>query len=340
MMRKCALLIVWCGPALAALIQFGPETLVKAGGADIVVSGYSVPSYADWNNDGAPDLIIGEGSGGLTPKVRVYLNTGSAAAPAFSNYFFAQADGMDLTAPGSGCMGIFPRTVQWDGDTNKDLLAGQADGTIKVYRNVRDDAAPSFDAGAFLQIGAAGAKTTVDVGDRAAVTLVDWNNDGRLDLLIGSLAGQVHILLNQSTNAEPDFISDILVQDNGGALSVSSGRASPVVFDADFDGKKDLVVGNTEGQILCYTNVASDAAPAFAGAVALLSEGAPIDLAGTPRSRPFVCDWNGDAFPDLLVGAGDGEVHLFLGLPEPAPLLVVLLLALTRAARLRLQGRA
>ena len=82
--------------------DFGPEELVQAGGSDLTVSGYSVPSYWDWDNDGLPDLIVGEGSGSYTAKVRVYLNTGSVSSPSFSTYFYAQSGGSDLTVPGGG----------------------------------------------------------------------------------------------------------------------------------------------------------------------------------------------------------------------------------------------
>jgi hypothetical protein len=46
------------------------------------------------------------------------------------------------------------------------------------------------------------------------------------------------------------------------------------------------------------------------------SDGVPIDLAGSVRSRPSVCFWTGDGYPDVLIGAGDGKVHLFQGIPE------------------------
>jgi len=60
----------------------------------------------------------------------------------------------------------------------------------------------------------------------------------------------------------------------------------------------------------------------FAGYALVTSEGTPIDLAGTPRSRPFVCTWTGDGrfgprdgYRDLLVGSGDGKVRLYRGVP-------------------------
>jgi hypothetical protein len=88
-----------------------------------------------------------------------------------------------------------------------------------------------------------------------------------------------------------------------------------VVADLDGDGRKDLLSGNTNGQLVYYLNLGTDETPDFASVGAYLtSGGSPIDLLGTPRSRPFLGDWNADGQADLLVGAGDGRVHLFPGL--------------------------
>jgi hypothetical protein len=86
-------------PAVADL-YLGPEQLVQAGGADIQVPGYSVPSLAYWDGDDLMDLIVGEG--GDPGKVRVYLNVGAPGAPQFSDFFYAQSEGADLTVPGGG----------------------------------------------------------------------------------------------------------------------------------------------------------------------------------------------------------------------------------------------
>jgi hypothetical protein len=103
-------------------------------------------------------------------------------------------------------------------------------------------------------------------------------------------------------------------------LSVPTGRSSPVIRDLDGDGKKDLLVGNTEGQLLFYRNTGSDGAPSFSGYIEIQAAGVPINLPGTPRSRPFVCDWTGDGLLDVLIGSGDGKVRLYQGLYEPGDL--------------------
>ncbi len=85
---------------VAGQLDLGPEELVQAGGVDIDVPGYSIPSFAHWNEDGLPDLIVGEGT--TTGRVRVYLNVGTLPDPQFNAWFYAQSNGSDLTVPGSG----------------------------------------------------------------------------------------------------------------------------------------------------------------------------------------------------------------------------------------------
>ena len=311
-------------PAFGDGLMLGPEQIVQAGGAPLTVSGYAVPSFVDWNNDGLNDLVVGEGGGGFNGKVRVYLNMGSVGSPSFSTYSYAQANGSDLTVPSSGCLGAFARTTYWDGDGRKDLLIGQADGAVRLFTNVGTENVPTFDGGAFLQVGQPGSKVNINVGARATPTVIDWNNDGKKDLAVGGLDGKLHLFLNEGTDASPDFRAQIFAQMNGTDLLVPTGRSSPVILDLNGDGKKDLLSGNTEAQLLLYVNTGTDAAPSFSAYTAVTSDGVPIDLPGQLRSRPSVCDWTGDGLPDFLLGAGDGKVHLYQSVPEPAAGLVLL----------------
>ena len=210
--------------------------------------------------------------------------------------------------------------VYWDADERKDLLIGLSDGLLRLYLNVGTDDAPTFDGGTLLQVGEPELKTDIDVGARATPTVVDWNNDGRRDLVVGALDGMIRFFLNEGTDTEPDYVTAQYVQASGGDLDVPSNRSSPAVCDADGDGMKDLLVGNTNGELLLYTNIGSDDAPTFGDPMYVWSAGAVLDLPGTPRSRPFVCDWTGDGLLDVLIGAGDGLVHLYEGREMPGDL--------------------
>lgn len=305
----------------ASLLRLGPEELLQADGFDIQVPGYSVPSLADWNNDGLMDLIVGEGNYANPGKVRIYLNVGTESQPQFFDYSYAQCAGADLTVPASGCLGCFPRVVYWDMDARKDLLIGLADGTVAIFGNMGTDDNPAFIPGVRVQVTSPG--FDLDVGNRATPTFLDWNSDGMTDLVVGGLDGRIHLYINCGCGGPvpPKFyftdpIGDFALED-GWDLTVPSARSSPAVLDLDGDGRKDLLTGNTEGELLLYLNVGTDVNPEFSGYSLVESDGVPINLAGSPRSRPFLCDWTGDGYLDVLIGAGDGKIHLYQSVPQP-----------------------
>jgi len=104
---------------------------------------------------------------------------------------------------------------------------------------------------------------------------------------------------------------------------VPGGRSSPAVADLDGDGLRDLLVGNTYGQLLFYKNIGLESLPIFSGYTPATSAGAPIDLPGSLRSRPSVCHWTGDGhfgprdgYWDVLVGSGDGKIRLYRGISK------------------------
>jgi len=200
--------------------------------------------------------------------------------------------------------------VDWDADERKDLIVGHTDGTIKIYLNVNTDENPQFDGGTFLQVGSPGSKINIDVGSRATPKVIDWNDDGKRDLVVGALDGQIRVYINEGTGTAPDYRTTQFVQEGGSAMVVPSARSSPEVLDLDEDGRKDIL---TNGQLVFYSNAGTDAAPTFSGYEYVEADGVPIDLPGTPRSRPYVCDWTEDGFLDVLVGAGDGLVRLYSG---------------------------
>ena len=229
------------------LPELAADSPIPSQGAPLTVPGYSVPALGDWNSDGLPDLLIGEQDSPSLGKLRVYPNTGSRKAPVYDAYHYVQYADEDLSEPCTGCLGLFPRVADWNQDGELDLLLGLADGRVKVFLNTstgqQAGAEPVLGEPIVLEAGDAGAKTTIDVGDRATLEAVDWNNDGRVDLVAGGLDGKVRVYLNSSATGSPNLNSPILVQAGAGDLSVPSGRASVSVHDLNGDGRKDLFVG-------------------------------------------------------------------------------------------------
>jgi hypothetical protein len=204
--------------------------------------------------------------------------------------------------------------VDADLDGRKDLLVGEAEGNIRLYLNVNTDADPSFDGGTLLEAGPAGSKAVIDVGQRTTPVVIDWDSDGRRDIIVGAKDGFVRLYRNTGTDAAWDLAAAEIIQDSAADLVVPSFRSSPHVEDLDGDGRKDMLLGNTAGQIVVYTNTGTDAEPAFSGYSAVESDNSAIDLPGDWRSRPFLCDWNEDGIRDMLVGYGDGLVRLYIGM--------------------------
>jgi len=207
--------------------------------------------------------------------------------------------------------------VDWNNDGKKDLVTGTYPGQILLFLNQGTDAAPVFNSTAYIQVGG----STFDCGTRSMIDVVDWNNDGRKDLLCGEYYGRVYLLLNTGAEATPSFAVSTFVQNGGSTLDVGT-MAHPVAVDWDGDGRKDLLVGSDGGTVQYFRNVGTDGAPSFSGAdLLVLDNGATLD-AGS-KSRPEVVDWNGDGRPDLLAGCEAGTVHLFTAIDPNLPSLQV-----------------
>lgn len=184
-----------------------------------------------------------------------------------------------------------------------------------IHLNVGTPTAPLFDIGERVQVGPPGNKADIDVGGRATPEVVDWNEDGFFDLLVGSIDGKLRLYYNEIGELPPGFRHTIFIGDGSGQLVVPLGYSSPTMADFDGDGAKDLVCGNSEGELYFYRNLGTHAAPAFGVGVRCESLSVPIDLGNGSRARPFAWEWDGDGHADLLVGSGQGKVHIFLGQP-------------------------
>lgn len=92
----CSVVLAAAFLALASPPVFQNAVFVEAGGVDIKVSYYGSPCIYDWNGDGLKDLIVGEFTYG---NIRLYMNSGTNAAPVFTTYTLMTADGVAITLP-------------------------------------------------------------------------------------------------------------------------------------------------------------------------------------------------------------------------------------------------
>lgn len=137
------------------------------------------------------------------------------------------------------------------------------------------------------------------VNGRAVPFLVDFDNDGDLDMLTADDQGQIELFANMDAAGR-----NRLYFDQG--VPLAPAGIAPFVVDWNNDGRKDLVVGQSDGMVKLFANVGLEEAPVFDEGVELLALPVGLDAA------PAVADWNGDGAKDLLVGNAAGQVLLFV----------------------------
>ena len=85
---------------------------------------------------------------------------------------------------------------------------------------------------------------------------VDWDGDGKLDLIVGNFPGTFYWFKGQGKGKfEP---TPELLLSGGKPLKLPGVHSDPFVIDWDGDGKKDLLVGQfRQGKIRVYKNLGS-----------------------------------------------------------------------------------
>lgn len=182
------------------------------------------------------------------------------------------------------------------------MLSGSWPGELYVFYRKSDD---TFAACETLK-DKKGKK--INVGSASHLHAAD--GDGDLDLLVGNISGEVHLIINSGTKEKPVFESSEKLKADGKTIMAKHGDAGPAVVDWNGDGKLDLLVGSGEGSVYWYQNRGSSQKPILAAGKVLVP--APTQSGGTQsnektlpcQTRVKVCvvDWNGDGRQDLLVG--------------------------------------
>lgn len=189
----------------------------------------------------------------------------------------------------------YPSLVPEDVDSEYDLVVGSADGQVYgIKKNGADGSAVTKE-----KLNAEGGSFAKRYSAPAAV---DWNGDGKLDLLVGDESGRVKLFMREGSR----YADKGYVKADGEDIRVEA-YAAPHVADIDGDGIADLLVGDSAGQIYAYTGTGEGDGMSFKAAGAL-----PIRTEMT-YAAPFAADWNDDGLTDLLVGGYEGEIRLFLG---------------------------
>ncbi len=254
------------------------------------------PSFVDIDNDGDMDVFVGKGGG----KVRFYRNTGTANAPVFSA---ETADANPLNGFDVGRLAS-PEFVDIDNDGDMDVFVGESNGSVKFYRNTGTVNAPVFSA----ETGATNPLNGFDMGLFASPSFVDIDNDGDMDVFIGSRYSKVNFYRNMGTANAPVFSAETGVTNPINDFDVGDD-ATPSFVDIDNDGDMDVFVGERFGTIKFYRNSGTANAPVFSA-----ETGAANPLNGFDvgyRAVPSFVDIDNDGDMDAFVGEKYGLAKFY-----------------------------
>lgn len=260
--------------------QFELDNTLVTGIPDVGLNSY--PAFADIDDDGDFDLLLGRDGGALY----YYKNTGDINNPTWTREYTTFA-GVETTTYWKN-----PTFVDLDYDGDLDLVYGQSTGILYVYRNNGTVSNPAF------QYYADYFKVIKLDGSGASVSFADYDGDGDYDMLSGMWDGKFHYFRNDGTNLKPAFNR---VSTSFSSLTVNS-YSSPVFIDIDNDSDFDIVTGSLYGEIKCYINNNGT----FTQDESIFGF---IDVGWS--SIPTFADMDADGDLDLLVGAETGSDYRY-----------------------------
>lgn len=303
---------------------------IQAGGADIDVYGAPNPCVADFDADGDLDIICGEFVDGLT----WFENVGTRENPTY-------AAGRQVTNSKGDIrfhlQMINPRVCDFNKDGHVDLVVGDEDGRVAFLKNTGKvkKGMPQFASPVYFRQKA----DNVKFGALATPVAVDWNNDGKVDIVAGNSAGEIAFIENLTGGTEPSWAEPVLMKVGKKAIHVQAGYNGSIqgpaeakwgytvldVADWDGDGLKDLVINSIWGKIEWYRNLGAKDGITFAPAqpVKVAWEGTapkpewnwwkpqPQELSTQWRTSPIVIDWNKDGLLDLIMLDHEGYLAYF-----------------------------
>ncbi|HEX6986903.1 MAG TPA: VCBS repeat-containing protein, partial [Planctomycetaceae bacterium] len=224
--------------------------------------GYTTLSVADWDGDERLDIV----ANGIWGKPVWYKNVGTETdprlaaarpievewegAPPKPAWTWWEPQGRELATQWR----TTPFAADWNGDGLADLVMLDHEGFLALFERAKRDGELVLLPGRRIFTDANGEPLKLSKGDagksgRRKFCLVDWDRDGRTDLLIDSI--NVDFYRNTSQSAERAVFEH---QGPVDSRVLAGHDTSPTVVDWDADGTPDLVVGAEDGFLYYMPN--------------------------------------------------------------------------------------
>lgn len=264
----------------------------------------SYPSFFDYNLDGLMDLVVGNygyhnNGNDPTSSLALFENIGTNTSPSFNlvdrNWQNISSINLNINLV-KPALNLYPCFGDLDGDNDKDMIIGDADGKLHFFEN--DGNVPanfSLSSPNFFQI---------DIGSFATPFIYDVNKDGLNDLIVGEQIGTINYFPNRGTINSAIF--DTIIENFGNVdiedSVISTGYSSPKIID--INNERYLVSGSFSGNLYAFEINSID------------SSFAPIDIGlnnlwdGSITAVDFT-DLNNDFKLDVIVGNKSGGLTYY-----------------------------
>ncbi|GAB5418456.1 MAG: VCBS repeat-containing protein [Crocinitomicaceae bacterium] len=266
----------------------------------------TIPILFDENEDGLKDLIIPNYFRYIPTLSKectfaYYRNTGTANNP---EYTFVDYNYLDLDQQNYGLRTV-PTFGDIDGDNDEDLLMGLQDGSLIYYENTSTGNGAQFNTpvpGFNDNLG-----NPIATEGFAYPQLFDLDDDGLLDLLLGTKDGHIEYYRNIGNSTNPSFeLTNEFLGNIDMTISNPNTLASPHFFR--LGDTTHLFAGSADGRLFYYDSIDGQLDP---GEDFNLVSSKYLNLDVEAYSTFWVEDIDGDGNLNMFVGQDLGGLFHF-----------------------------